>query len=127
MICATKELDGTILPVSRATQRFDPRAVHATLPWEGQRDVLVAFTPGVRNLLFEGDLNYLCVLGFRASKAGSPQQTGHGTAPTPAHSHAQGKVTFGVYHNPQEFVAAACKVQHPSNLDILVPDMLRRQ
>ena len=86
---------------------------------------MVAFTPGKRNLLSEDDLNYLCVLGFRASQAGSPQQTGHGTAPTPAHSHAQGKVMFGVYHNPQEFVAAACKVQHPSNLEILVPDMLR--
>ena len=84
-----KELDGTILPVSRATQRFDPRAVHATLPWEGQRDVLVAFTPGKRNSLSEDDLNYLCVLGFRASQAGSPQQTSHGTAPTPAHSRAQ--------------------------------------
>ena len=120
-----KELEGTILPVSRATQRFDPRAVHATLPWEGQRDVLVAFTPDKRNSLSEDDLNYLCVLGFRAFQAGSPQHTSQGTAPTPAHSHAQGKVTFGVYHDPQEFVAAACKVQHPSNLEILVPDMLR--
>ena len=45
------EVSGSILMVSKGTQKFVPQNLHATMPWSGQRDVIVGFTPGRRDSL----------------------------------------------------------------------------
>ena len=44
-----KEVTGSILMVSKGTQKFVPQNLHAAMPWSGQRDVIVGFTPGRRD------------------------------------------------------------------------------
>ncbi|CAE7041545.1 unnamed protein product [Symbiodinium sp. CCMP2592] len=77
---------------------FEPKRWHATQPWRGDRGVIVAYTPvGVTKLA-------------TADKGVAKVQ--------------KGSITFGVYHEPEEFVARALSVQHPCHLESLLPSEL---
>ena len=60
-----KSVMGVRVPVDKMGFRFDGRRLHATMPWSGRRDVVVAYTARGPELLSPGDQEDLKQLGFR--------------------------------------------------------------
>ena len=101
---------------------FEPRKWHATQQWRGDRGIVVAYTPAGVNRLNSADSTLLQGIGFPLgsdlSRPPAPQgPTGTGVS---ANAH-KGSLSFGVYHEPQEFVAKALLEQHPCHLESLLP------
>ena len=111
-----KTVLGVGVPVGKGGFRFDGRRLHATLPWSGQRDVVVAYMARGPELLSSVDQVFLRKLGFPLSKDDILR------SPPPGKGRV--KVVIGVYRTPDQFVAEAMKVGHPSLLSVLLPPEL---
>ncbi|CAE7277481.1 unnamed protein product [Symbiodinium sp. CCMP2592] len=98
---------------------FEPKRWHATQPWRGDRGVIVAYTPVGVTKLATADKGFLENLGF-------PLGTSSGSSDVPPRvaKVQKGSIVFGVYHEPEEFVARALSVQHPCHLESLLPSEL---
>ena len=101
---------------------FEPRKWHATQQWRGDRGIVVAYTPAGVTRLGSADRAFLQGIGFplgcEPSQPAAPEgSTGTGSS---ADAH-KGSLSFGVYHEPQEFVAKALLEQHPCHLESLLP------
>ena len=118
-----KQRAGRFHPVSMHRPLiFEPKTWHATQPWRGMRGVIVAFTPAGVTKLAKEDNHFLSQVGFPMASGASnrlEQSAGAG-----AGAMAEGKVVFGVYHQPEEFVERARTVHHPCHLESLLPEEL---
>ena len=113
-----EEVPGTVHDFISGPILFQPRAIHATERWEGNRTVLVAWTPRDLHRLEPSDKGKLLELGFGLTSSPHPVQP----EPLPDISFS---LEFGVRWTPEEFVAQATKVEHPCHLKQLVPRDLR--
>ena len=101
---------------------FEPRKWHATQQWHGDRGVVVAYTPAGVSRLGDADRAFLQDLGFSLKCMPSQLAAPEGPTGTSGSADAQkGSLSFGVYHEPQEFVAKALAEQHPCHLESLLP------
>ncbi|CAE7301965.1 unnamed protein product [Symbiodinium sp. CCMP2592] len=98
---------------------FEPKRWHATQPWRGDRGVIVAYTPVGVTKLATADKGFLENLGFPLGPS-----CGSSDVPPRVAKVQKGSITFGVYHEPEEFVARALSVQHPCHLESLLPSEL---
>ncbi|CAE7296178.1 car, partial [Symbiodinium sp. CCMP2592] len=108
-----RAVKGTCIPVTCEGFRFDGRRLHATMPWRGRRDVIVAYMPRGPQDLSTGHRKFLEGLGFilDRSKALSSKKNVAGFT----------KAVIGVYRTPEQFVAEAANIGHPSQLSSLLP------
>ncbi|CAE7204871.1 car [Symbiodinium sp. CCMP2592] len=108
-----RAVKGTCIPVTCEGFRFDGRRLHATMPWRGRRDVIVAYMPRGPQDLNAGHRKLLEGLGFilDRSKALSSKKNVAGFT----------KAVIGVYRTPEQFVAEAATIGHPSQLSSLLP------
>ena len=111
-----KKVMGVGIPVDTRGFRFDGRRLHATMPWSGRRDVVVAYMARGPDLLEPSDQSYLRGMGFPLSTEDAVVN----------HSSRKDmvKVVIGVYRTPEQFVAEAMRVGHPSLLSSLLPPEL---
>ena len=58
------KVKGTVMQVDRRGFRFDGSRLHATMPWKGRRDVVVAYLAKDVGKLSEVDKAFLIDLGF---------------------------------------------------------------
>ncbi|CAE7770088.1 unnamed protein product [Symbiodinium sp. CCMP2592] len=98
---------------------FEPKRWHATQPWRGDRGVIVAYTPVGVTKLATADKGFLENLGFPLGPS-----SGSSDVPPRVAKVQKGSIVFGVYHEPEEFVARALSVQHPCHLESLLPSEL---
>ena len=103
---------GTVHSFDSGAICFNPRVLHSTERWEGTRAVLVAYTPGGLEKLEAEDQAVLAELGFVCSEP---------TTETLAQAPVRFSLEFGVRRSPEEFVAEACKAEHPSSFENLLP------
>ena len=103
---------GTVHSFDNGAICFNPRFLHATERWEGTRAVLVAYTPSGLEKLEAEDNAVLAELGFVWKEP---------TAAAPARLPVRFSLEFGVRWSPEEFVAEACKAEHPSSFVNLLP------
>ena len=111
-----REVLGVRVPVDRGGFRFDGRRLHATLPWSGRRDVVVAYMARGPDLLEPADKVFLRQVGFLLSKEDLRE--------SPPAGRDKVKVVIGVYRTPERFVAEAMSAGHPSMLSSLLPPEL---
>ena len=114
-----KPVMGVKVPVDSKGFRFDGRRLHATLPWSGRRDVVavvVAYMARGPELLTTADQSALRDLGFPLAKVDLDLEM--------PSKEKMAKVVIGVYRTPEQFVADAMAVGHPSLLSSLLPSEL---
>ena len=111
-----KMVMGVKVPVDSQGFRFDGCRLHATLPWAGCRDVVVAYMARGLELLASADQCSLKQLGFPLSNEDT-------ITDLPSRKELA-KVVIGVYRTPDHFVADAMAVGHPSLLSSLLPPEL---
>ena len=111
-----RDVQGVRVPVDAAGFRFDGHRLHATWPWVGRRDVVVAYMPRGMEKLRAEDKAFLVDSGFRLEKGG-PKALKRGGSVV--------KVVVGVYRTPEQFVQEAVKLGHPTELASLVPPELK--
>ena len=109
-----KSVRGNVHSFDKGGILFDPRLPHATERWEGDRAVLVAYMPGAMGQLETSDRSALTELGFALEPKPRP-------AEEPEVSFA---IEFGIRWTEDEFVAEACKAEHPSSIATLLPPEL---
>ena len=97
-----KKVMGVRVPLDRRGFRFDGRRLHATLPWSGRRDVVVAYMARGPELLTPADRTCLRQLGFPLSREDALMD--------PKSRKDMVKVVIGVYRTPEQFVAEAMSV-----------------
>ncbi|CAE7922217.1 unnamed protein product, partial [Symbiodinium necroappetens] len=107
---------GTVLDFKKGAIHFRPQCLHATERWEGDRAVLVAYMPRSMEKLDSSDRGILDELGFVLSTQPVAKQC---VEPV------QFSLECGVRWSPEEFVAEACRAEHPSSLSNLLPDELQ--
>ena len=110
------ECKGVCVPVTAAGFRFDGKRLHATMPWVGRRDVVVAYMSRGARALDAEHAAFLMKLGFLLDRKKQPQPPG-ATGVT--------KAVIGVYRTPEQFVSDAVKVGHPTQLSSLLPAEIR--
>ena len=111
-----RKVKGVCVPVTAAGFRFDGKRLHATMPWVGRRDVIVAYMSRGARALEAEHASFLMKLGFLLDRKKQPQPSG-ATGAT--------KAVIGVYRTPEQFVADAVKVGHPTQLSSLLPAEIR--
>ena len=106
-----RRVAGVCIPVLAEGFRFDGKRLHATMPWNGRRDVIVAYMPRGRQDLKPEHAAFLKSLGFVLDSS----ERGKGST-------LQGftKAVIGVYRMPEQFVAEAASLGHPSQLSTLL-------
>ena len=111
-----RKVKGVCVPVTAAGFRFDGKRLHATMPWVGRRDVVVAYMSRGARALEAEHASFLIKLGFLLDRKKQPQ---------PAGANGTTKAVIGVYRTPEQFVADAVKVGHPTQLSSLLPAEIR--
>ena len=111
-----KSVRGNVHSFDKGGILFDPRVPHATERWEGDRAVLVAYMPGALDQLEASDRSVLTELGF----ALEPK------TPSPEVPEVSFAIEFGIRWTVDEFVAEACKAEHPSGITTLLPPELEQ-
>ena len=111
-----RKVKGVCIPVTAAGFRFDGKRLHATMPWVGRRDVIVAYMSRGARALEAEHASFLTKLGFLLDRKKQPQPSG-ATGAT--------KAVIGVYRTPEQFVADAVKVGHPTQVSSLLPAEIR--
>ncbi|CAE7385001.1 unnamed protein product, partial [Symbiodinium sp. KB8] len=111
-----RQVKGVCVPVTAAGFRFDGKRLHATMPWVGRRDVIVAYMSRGARALEAEHASFLTKLGFLLDRKKQPP---------PAGSTGVTKAVIGVYRTPEQFVAGAVKVGHPTQLSSLLPAEIR--
>ncbi|CAE7812845.1 unnamed protein product [Symbiodinium sp. CCMP2592] len=111
-----RSIRGVCLPVTPEGFRFDGRRLHDTMPWNGRRDVIVAYMPrGPENLKSE-HVKLLEGLGFVLDRS---------KAATSESCDGLTKAVIGVYRTPEQFVEQAALIGHPTQLSSLLPHEIR--
>ena len=108
-----KNVSGCVHAFDAGAILFDPRLLHATERWSGDRAVLVAYTPRDLDRLSPGDQACLRELGFQLDMPPRPKVVNF-------------SAEFGVRWTFVEFVEQASSVKHPSHLRQLLPRELVR-
>ena len=108
------KVKGTVMQVDRRGFRFDGSRLHATMPWKGRRDVVVAYLAKDVGKLNDVDKAFLIDLGFPLDPATCVSRCG-------PHPKDKVKAVIGVYRTPDQFVEEAMRIGHPALLESLMP------
>ena len=103
-----KNVSGCVHAFEGGAIKFDPRLLHATERWSGDRAVLVAYMPRDLDKLSSDDQACPRELGFQLDRPLWPKVVNFSTE-------------FGIRWTPAEFVVQASRVKHPSHLRQLLP------
>ena len=120
-----QDLKGDVLEFQDRVIRFEPHLKHSTMPWSGNRVVLIAFTiQGPWNMP-EDLACELSALGFRLpdmSRPGTREQSTDVKDDRPQVVH---KAVVGVPWEPHEFIERAARAVHPKHIMHGLPARLK--
>ncbi|CAE7592552.1 unnamed protein product, partial [Symbiodinium microadriaticum] len=119
------DLKGDVLEFQDRVIRFEPHVKHSTMPWSGNRVVLIAFTIQGPWNMSEDLACELSALGFRLPDMSRPGKQQHPAEVKDDKPQVVHKAVVGVPWEPHEFIERAARAVHPKHIMHGLPARLK--